>query len=574
MKRLSGVVAAGVSGLAIAISGLALPAAAEETPPTVTEDPAVADDPALHVAEDGVVYAEDVWHGVPEETETAGTDGTELDRAETLASYTLADTFTLHSRPGASRTIYLDFDGGVLGSDNSWLKDGDTKLAYPAWSLDSNASAFTDSERTGIQEIWARMAEDFAPFDVDVTTEEPAAGALFRSSSGDTTFGSRVAFTSGSTVQQYVCSSGCGGIAWVGTFDAITSGETRSPAWVFPSSLSNRPKNMAEAASHEVGHNLGLSHDGTTTRSYYSGTQLWGPIMGSPYSASVTQWSRGEYTAANNHEDDFARAQANGVALRADEAGNTPATAAPLSALPTGSGILTSSRDQDWFALETCSGTVSAKATPAAVGPNVDLRVEVRNASGEVLAAHAPATSRTVSGLTGMSAAVSVPLSGGPYYVGVSGTGSGADGAAGWADGGYGSYGSTGSYQLSVTGCDGGSTPRVSPPPTTETPVSAPGRPRRPRVWSGGLGGRLEIGVRWYPPSSTGGAPVTGYLLASYRLGYNGRVIDKRRTGVRSADERRLTWRLPRGRWVVKVKARNSAGWSALSSRSYVVRPR
>jgi len=31
---------------------------------------------------------------------------------------------------------------------------------------------------------------------------------------------------------------------------------------------------VAEAASHEVGHSLGLSHDGTSTATYYQGHGL------------------------------------------------------------------------------------------------------------------------------------------------------------------------------------------------------------------------------------------------------------------------------------------------------------
>jgi hypothetical protein len=43
-----------------------------------------------------------------------------------------------------------------------------------------------------IQSIWQRVAEDFAPFDVDVTTEAPALSALTRASSSDTVFGMTV----------------------------------------------------------------------------------------------------------------------------------------------------------------------------------------------------------------------------------------------------------------------------------------------------------------------------------------------------------------------------------------------
>ena len=46
-----------------------------------------------------------------------------------------------------------------------------------------------------------------------------------------------------------------------------------------------------EAASHEAGHNLGLSHDGTRKTGYYAGHGDWAPIMGVGYYREVSQWS-------------------------------------------------------------------------------------------------------------------------------------------------------------------------------------------------------------------------------------------------------------------------------------------
>ena len=42
------------------------------------------------------------------------------------------------------------------------------------YDLDGDYTTFSDEEQTRIQRIWARVAEDYAPFDVDVTTEQPA----------------------------------------------------------------------------------------------------------------------------------------------------------------------------------------------------------------------------------------------------------------------------------------------------------------------------------------------------------------------------------------------------------------
>lgn len=554
--------------LVVSVGGLALPASADDLAPGTS---GTSDETVRFVADD--------WPAPPPTPVT-------LSRATTtaLATYAPSEAFTLHSRPGAQRTIYLDFDGGSLLSTNFWLANGLSTLLFPGWSTDGSA-AFSDAERSVVIEVWARMAEDFAPFDVDVTTDEPAAGGLFRSSSGDTSYGTRVAFTSGAAVQSSLC-GGCGGLAWVGTFDSVTNGEVRSPAWVFPSSLGNKAKNLAEAGSHEAGHTLGLSHDGSTSSGYYSGTSLWGPLMGSPYSSSITQWSKGEYPNASNHEDDLAVVRANGLALRPDEAGDSVATALPFSQLRSSAGgraVITSPDDEDWYSLTDCSGTVTVGAVPTDIGPNLDIGLEVRGPTGALLESSTPTTVRTYSGVTGLGANISLPLSGGPFHVTVSGIGSGTS----WSGSGYDDYGSLGTYRLSVTGCTGADDPPptdqppVVPPvvvPPSGTSVTRPGAPGAPRVVAGARGGRRTVVVRWAAPARTGGTPVTGYRVLAYRVGPSGRYVGgtlaPRATRVLARSTHRIALALPRGRWVIKVRARNRLGWSAASRASRPVVPR
>ena len=108
---------------------------------------------------------------------------------------------------------------------------------------------------------------------------------------------------------------GCGGHAYLDVFDSTYSHDYYQPAWVFPQALSNNSKYIADAASHEAGHNFGLSHDGTRTAPYFGGSGGWGPIMGSPYGQPITQWSNGSYAGANNTEDDLALIAGNGAPL-------------------------------------------------------------------------------------------------------------------------------------------------------------------------------------------------------------------------------------------------------------------
>ncbi|MEI8180228.1 M12 family metallo-peptidase, partial [Aestuariivirga sp.] len=237
-------------------------------------------------------------------------------------------TFLLHSRPGASRTIYLNFGGATI-TNTAWNANGNTITAKP-FDIDGVPGAFSTTELQRVQYIWQRVAEDYAPFDVDVTTEAPSPDRLTRTDSNDQVFGTTVVITDNTGV--YSCS--CGGIAYVGVFNDTS--DHYKPALVFYNMLGKGDeKAVAEAISHEAGHNMGLSHDGTSGTSstaYYGGQGSdpvtgWAPIMGVGYYKPVVQFSKGEYATASNQEDDFAVAQSYGLPLRADDYGNSIYTA-------------------------------------------------------------------------------------------------------------------------------------------------------------------------------------------------------------------------------------------------------
>ncbi|MEQ1530778.1 MAG: zinc-dependent metalloprotease family protein, partial [Methylococcales bacterium] len=217
-----------------------------------------------------------------------------------------ADPFTLHSKSGSNRIIYLDFNGHVA-VNTAWYSGTLTAQAY---DTDGNPGAFSDAELNNIREIWQRVAEDYAPFDVDVTTQEPTPEAIQRTSSTDTQYGTRAVITRS---MPELCSQSCGGVAYVNVFSYYSSStpDRYQPAWAFFDKLGNGyPKYVAEAVTHEVGHNLNLNHDGTSTVGYYAGQGSaatgWAPIMGIGYYKPVTQWSKGEYPGANNLQDDVA----------------------------------------------------------------------------------------------------------------------------------------------------------------------------------------------------------------------------------------------------------------------------
>lgn len=141
-----------------------------------------------------------------------------------------------------------------------------------------------------------------------------------------------------------------GGVAYLGSF--VDS--TLQPAFVFNKRLANgRPKAVWEASSHEIGHTLGLAHDGTSgvnATGYYAGHNGWAPIMGVGYYQPVSQWSQGQYAAANQLQDDLAlMTRTNYLSYRTDDHGGTPATATPLTAGVEAAGNIERSGDVDCF---------------------------------------------------------------------------------------------------------------------------------------------------------------------------------------------------------------------------------
>ncbi|MGN0885899.1 MAG: choice-of-anchor Q domain-containing protein [Candidatus Spyradenecus sp.] len=303
-----------------------------------------------------------------------------------------------HSRPEATRCIYLDFTGYV--EDSAALvaaaREGLSApaMTYIATAPFAYAGRFGDRSQvyptaSAIYDIWRMVAEDFAAFDVDITTEAPAYEALVKESAEDEAYGKRVVigYAQGTSSPWY---PGGGAFAGGGCFGERVD----RPVFIF--SVQSR-QNIAAQVTHEVSHTLGLSHDSGNvwfgdflgSQTYYQGVELtrsgevntsttwesnitWYPVMGAAptvqsattsageryyYDAGdfINQWSRGSYSSATNQEDDFAillglaegsgtqfvgvvdyPAAVRNLTLAADDAGDAPAQAAELGALAVG----------------------------------------------------------------------------------------------------------------------------------------------------------------------------------------------------------------------------------------------
>jgi hypothetical protein len=328
----------------------------------------------------------------------------------------------LNSLPGAVAVAYLDMDGQVV-SGTQWLSGG----TINARGISSN---YTQAQMT---EIWRRTVEDYAPFQINVTTDE----AVYLAAPTNR----RIRCIITPDNEWY---GAAGGVAYINSF--TWTGDT--PCWVFSDQLADTARYIAEACSHEIGHTLGLLHDGRTSpaEGYYtghgSGEVGWAPIMGVGYYQPLVQWSRGEYLSANNKEDDLAIITTqNGFTYRGDQQPGTPSGAPALAVSGTsvsGSGIIETGSDADTFAFTTNGGTVSLSIPGDSTSQNLDLLAEILDAAGNVLASSNPDT------LT--DADISTSLAAGTYFVRVSGVGRGAPLADGYSD-----YGSLGQYSISGT---------------------------------------------------------------------------------------------------------------------------
>jgi len=250
--------------------------------------------------------------------------------------------FELHSKPGSNRVIYLDFDGHTI-TGTAWNSSVDP-VNVTAYDTDGNAAVFSTAEQDVVHEVWARVAEDYAAFDVDVTTQQPAQDAINRTDANDQQYGTRVLID---PTGWYQTDCGCGGVAYIGVYDNAGQHDSYQPALVFTKGVGTGAKNLAEAASHEAGHNVGLGHDGTATVGYYEGHGSWAPIMGVGYYRGISQWSKGEYSGANNTEDDYNVIGTHGLALRTDEVGDSTGAAAALAVGATASGVIAAESDVD-----------------------------------------------------------------------------------------------------------------------------------------------------------------------------------------------------------------------------------
>ncbi len=329
-----------------------------------------------------------------------------------LTTSVYAQVPVLNSYPSAQAVIFLDFDGHTVNG-TSWNTNG------PIHCGPSNLNS------TQITEIFNRVAEDYRPFNINITTDST------RYWKAPSSKRMRVILTI--TSKWY---GNAGGVAFTGSF---TWGDN-TPCFVFTALHKYNVKNIAEAAAHEAGHTLGLRHQSkydancVRTEDYNSGVgsgQIsWAPIMGVGYYRNQTTWHNGPNPFGCSYaQDDLAiiTSSTNGFGYRPVDK-KAPASFATAWQITNtnnqleGSGLIATNTDNNYFKLSVPTlSLVNLKVAPYSVsttgdvGSNLDVQVKLYDEKQQLLNTYNPPEL--------LSAALDTTLNAGDYYMVVNGTG-------------------------------------------------------------------------------------------------------------------------------------------------------
>ncbi len=306
----------------------------------------------------------------------------------------VADTNKLQSRPGASKVLFMDFSALTLARSELFL-------------------------------AWQGVASAYSAFEVNVTTDLAVYEATSARNRGK------------ACIKNEEGRSTC----YVNSF-----GTTRC------CDIYNKGNGNYQGLTlaHEFGHMMGLDHDGNASTEYFNGfsTYKWVPLMGDSTpekswgAQALYQWSKGEYTGANNKEDDLAIITKN-LPFRADDIPNAKElilSGTQVSSLEN-RGQIANNTDTDTFTFTIGSGGGHAKLLVERIevlgGGMLDVDAEIQSASGTSIAWNNDKAART--------ATLDVDLSAGSYRLIVKG------GAEGTPDNGFSAYASLGFYGISGT---------------------------------------------------------------------------------------------------------------------------
>jgi hypothetical protein len=350
------------------------------------------------------------------------------------------------SRPGASRKLYLDFNGhnSIDNWSGWWEFGGHTAGPTPAYDIDDDQTSYSYQEKVNIEKIWKGVAEKFSPFDLDVTTVIPASRSP------------------GSSATVIIGGDGAwlgygGGVAQSGGFNEdFFDGNAGNYAFVW--SAPDNPTYMAEAVAHEAGHMFNLYHQSFAPIA--DNEYAPGFIMGSGDATTYGRWGNtavsgsfstrrdddGVYIARSSQDDLAILSTNNGFGYRADDFGSSIPTATTLS-LASVNGILSASTagvltpsDSDVIKIVHSGGSFEAEVLSAEFRAMLDPQMTLTTSTGNTVS-----FSNTDNGSDGKGEKITVnSLAAGTYLLWIN------------SEGGYGNIGQ---WRLSVRAGTGSTAP-------------------------------------------------------------------------------------------------------------------
>jgi hypothetical protein len=317
---------------------------------------------------------------------SASTSGT-----ATSATYPLSSIPALNSLPGAKVSLYLNFVGDYISSWNGY-----TNITTPVFDQDGDPTTFSSGELAAINTIWQCVAEDYAPFNINVTTVAPP--RLDNGVALKVDIGGNGAWFGGGT-----------GISEQGSF----MDSTPNVVFAFSNNIGTYAPDIAAVASHEAGHGFGLAHqsvwdsNGNKTAEYNPGPgDGTAPIMGTDFAywpRPISRWWYGTSDISpTSIQDDMAiiagtlpgltTGTTTGIGYRPITVGQTAATATSLTVSGntlSASGVIESMSQMDYYSLTTGAGSVTLAANVPTGFNDLAPKVLLYNSNGTTLIASA-----------------------------------------------------------------------------------------------------------------------------------------------------------------------------------------
>lgn len=345
-----------------------------------------------------------------------------LRQAPHIGPYNNQDVTKLESKPGSPYVFYLNTAAVMSGS-----------------------TPLNGVTKENMYRAWQSVADQYSMLQLNVTTNKAVYDAAKASSVLRT------------GIINFVNQDGRS-FAPVHSFGTTSAGTLyRNPASGFDYGYG-----IGMTGAHEVGHQMGMNHDGGGTGGeYYEGIPAyqWGPIMGNywmggSWTNQLFTWSKGEYSTANNQEDDLRIMTVDeGVPYMADDNVNGK----PL-ALRTGGeinpadnwGQIERNTDTDVFTFSLASaGTLNLRIDPIEYLRMLDVDATITTAAGTQVARSNLSVNRSAE-------FVNLSLAAGDYKLVIQG------GAEGTPQNGFSKYSSLGYYAMKGT-LSAGTTPSTIP---------------------------------------------------------------------------------------------------------------